>query len=436
MHEVSRVTFGETSSLNVIEKKVFLEYRLEYRSLHISPAFLLAKFDRKNASSSPHIFFMSDELQAVVIDIGSDMSKVGFAGDEVPKSVFRSLLGFPMYRPVFPHVVGKTKDVYIGDEAYYKAGVLYLKPLINSNGVITDRVDMDKVYHHIFYNELRVDPTEHAVLFTDNHGRQDARKNREKVAQVMFESFSVPSLFIEYSTTLAAYSNGKTTALVVDCGDSDVQVSVIANGYRIPDSFAHLGFGGRVLTDYLLRILGENAVLFNTRSNRDMARDIKEKLCYTAYDRAEEDSHFPRPNDEYTHRNGDTIVVGNQRFRCPEALFNPGVVTGKPDDGIHEVINSVIQKSDVNIRNELWRNIVLSGGSSLFNGFPERLERECTGLAPATPCIKVVAAPERKYAAWMGGSILGCLATFPNMVFSQEEYYSAGVGYMHRRMEI
>lgn len=377
---------------------------------------------------------MSNELRTLVIDIGSHMSKVGFAGDEAPRCTFRSLVGFPKYPLAFPALSCQIKDVYIGNEASDKAAILYLRSLINDDGVLTNEVDMDKLYHHIFYSELRVDPMEYAVLFTDHHGRQDARKaQREKLAQVMFETFSIQSVFIEYPTTLAAFTSGKFTALVVDCGHSDVEASVMIHGYRIPNFCNHLGFGGRFLTEYLLRILGENAVLFNTRSNLDMARDIKEKLCYTAENfYAEEDSH--KPNDEYTRLNGDTITVGDQRFRCPEALFQPWLAKHEACDGIHKIINNLIQKCDADVQRELWGNIVLSGGSSLFKGFPERIEKECSLCAPLTMKVKVVAAPERGNAAWIGGSMFASLATFPSMAFTRYEYDEAGVFYMHRKM--
>merc|ERR1711959_758849 len=123
----------------------------------------------------------------------------------------------------------------------------------------------------------------------------------------------------------------------------------------------------------------------------------------------------------YELPDGNVITVGNERFRCPEVLFQPGLM-GKDASGIHDATFQSIMKCDVDIRKDLYANVVLSGGTTMFQGIGARMTKELTALAPSTMKIKVVAPPERKYSVWIGGSILSSLSTFQQMWISKGEY--------------
>jgi len=143
-------------------------------------------------------------------------------------------------------------------------------------------------------------------------------------------------------------------------------------------------------------------------------RDIKEKLCYVAldYDAELKKYETSSANDKpFELPDGNVITVGNQRFRCPELLFKP-TFTGKEYPGIHELTFQSIMKCDIDVRKDLYANIVMSGGTTMYSGIAERLSKEVTALAPSTMKIKVVAPPERKFSVWIGGSILSSLSTF------------------------
>ena len=129
---------------------------------------------------------------------------------------------------------------------------------------------------------------------------------------------------------------------------------------------------------------------------------------------------------------GQVITIGNERFRCPEALFQPSFL-GMECNGIHETTYNSIMKCDVDIRKDLYGNIVLSGGTSMYPGINTRLEKEMIQLAPPTMKIKVIAPPERKYSVWIGGSILASLSTFQNMWITKEEYDESGPAIVHRK---
>jgi len=92
-------------------------------------------------------------------------------------------------------------------------------------------------------------------------------------------------------------------------------------------------------------------------------------------------------------------------------LFKPSLI-GKEFPGIHELTYNSIMKCDVDVRKDLYMNVVLSGGTTMFNNIAERLSKEVSTLAPSSMKIKVVAPPERKYSVWIGGSILSSLSTF------------------------
>jgi len=124
--------------------------------------------------------------------------------------------------------------------------------------------------------------------------------------------------------------------------------------------------------------------------------------------------------------------LGNERFRCPEVLFQPSFI-GKEANGIHDTTFQSIMKCDVDIRRDLYLNVVLSGGSTMFPGIGGRMTKELTSLAPSTVKVRCVAPPERKYSVWIGGSILSSLSTFQQMWISKEEYDEAGPTIVHRK---
>lgn len=374
---------------------------------------------------------MAEEQTTCVIDNGSGVVKAGFSGEDAPRAIFPSIVG----RPKNPGVIigVEAKDEYIGDEAQQKRGVLKISYPI-AHGIVQDWDDMEKIWNHTFYVELRVSPDEHPVMLTE--APLNPKVNREKMTQIMFETFNVPCLYVAIQAVLSLYSAGRTTGIVCDAGDGVTHTVPIYEGFSIPHAVSRIQLAGRDLTTFMAKLLTERGYTFTSSAEMEIVRDIKEKTCFVATDyeqalKQAQDSSSMEMN--YELPDGKVITIGSERFRCPEYLFKPLEMNGKELDSVQDLTYKSIQECDVDVRRELYQNIILSGGTTMFEGIGERLLREIENRAPKSISVKVIASPDRRYAVWRGGSTLTSLSTFASMWITKEDYDEHGASIVHRK---
>jgi actin-related protein len=374
-----------------------------------------------------------EEKGPVVFDTGSGVLKAGFAGDDMPSKVLPCIVGRPKFVTAMQGLT--HKEHFVGEEAQRKRGVLELKyPL--EHGIVTNWEDMEKVWKHTYFSELCINPADHPVLLTE--APLNPKTNRERMCQMMFDTFKVPALYIAVQAVLSLYASGRTTGCVFDAGDGVSHTVPVYEGFSIPHAIKRLNLAGRDLTQYMaLLLMQERGVTMTSTAEMEIVRSMKEELCYVADDfdaelegcanRAKKMRTSMASSDgdkAFELPDGSMLTIGSERFRCPEALFKPSLL-GKEFKGIHEITFECITTCDIDLRKELFANVVLSGGSSMFPGLAERMLKELTALAPRSK-IKVLAPPDRKFSVWIGGSTLASLSSFQQMWISMDDYLQNG----------
>jgi len=325
-------------------------------------------------------------------------------------------------------------ESFVGRKAEEIRGLLKIHYPIE-HGIVNDWSGMEHIWQHI-YGEMRLTTEEHPVLLTE--APINPKRNREKAAEIFFETFNVPALFISIQAVLSLYASNRVTGVVLDSGDGVTHAVPIYEGFASPHSIMRIDLAGRDVTDHLQTLLRKAGYHFYTSSEKEVVRTIKEMSCYVAFDpnKEEELLESEKSTKPSTHKfklpDGNIIELGSERFRAPELLFNPDLV-GEEYMGVHECLVNSIKRSDLDLRRTLYENIVISGGSTLFPGFGDRLLSEVKHLAPKDLKIKIAAPPQRKFTTWMGGSILASLPTFKKMWISASEYDEDGASIVHRK---
>eukprot|EP01098_Paradermamoeba_levis_P011942 TRINITY_DN5146_c0_g1_i1.p1 TRINITY_DN5146_c0_g1~~TRINITY_DN5146_c0_g1_i1.p1 ORF type:complete len:300 (-),score=88.46 TRINITY_DN5146_c0_g1_i1:70-969(-) len=297
---------------------------------------------------------------------------------------------------------------------------------------------MEKVIHHTFHSELRVSPAEvQGILVADSP--LNPKRNRQKMAEIFFETYNSNALFFTIQGVLSLYAAGYNTGLVLSVGEGVAYTAPVFEGNLLPHAVLRSGLAGRSVTQSLIKMLNARGTrAFTSSAEVQIAREIKEKLGYVALNYEEEVGKALNTKElevEYKLPDEQLLQLGRERFTCAEALFKPSFFLGTESGGLQELVYDSITKCGMDLRRGFYNNIVVAGGTTLFKNFPERLQAEVTALAPPNSTVKVVAPKERKFSSWLGGSILGqtSLKKYPRMWIDKEDWKEFGESVVFRK---
>ncbi|GMH20904.1 hypothetical protein Nepgr_022746 [Nepenthes gracilis] len=439
-----------------------------------------------------------DEVSAIVIDLGSHTCKAGYAGEDAPKAVFPSVVGSIDQMEVddpdnlernsgsvpesnstvrtseSEKAKGKRK-LYVGSQAlgYRRDHMEVLSPFMD--GVVADWDIVDTIWDHAFRECLLINPKEHPMLVAEPSS--NSQQQRERAAELMFEKYEVPALFLAKNAVLTSFASGRATSLVVDSGGGSTTVAPVHDGCVLQKGVLSSPVGGEFLTDCLMKSLESKGITIKPRYSfkrkeirpgefqtidldfpnttesyklycqRVIASDIKDCVCRAPDTLYDESAYSNIPMTPYELPDGQTIEIGADRFKIPDVLFNPSLAQTIPGmegfveiapslRGLPQMVLESINKCDVDIRRELFSSILLAGGTASMQQLKERLEKDLVEESPQAARVKVLAsgnATERRFSVWIGGSILASLGSFQQMWFSKSEYEEHGAPYIQRK---
>jgi len=380
---------------------------------------------------------MSTSQDNIIIDCGSAFIKSGFCGEKFPKSIIPSTINYKNFKLNDKKKDPKVKEIINNIDKNLCNNVNQSIRNIFKNGLIEDWEFISNSFSNIFNSELKINPEEFNILLSESP--HNSVKNRETLYELMFENYSSKACYLANSSILSLFAAGKTSGISVDSGESCTHFLPIYEGYGIKQALNTSNIAGKELNEFLMKLLSEKGINFNFSEyhKKLILTDIKEKFNYISNEYENELHNISKKGEafytDYSLPDQTTIKLGTEKFRCPEALFKPNLIGKAHEDGWHERINKVVLSLDFKkeddeeekIKKELCSNIILSGGNSMFKGLPERIVAETTKLSGLNYC-DVIAIPERKYSAWIGGSILSSISVFQSLWITKEDYEENG----------
>ncbi|XP_069603771.1 actin-like protein 7A [Ranitomeya imitator] len=367
------------------------------------------------------------ETRAVIIDIGTRSCKIGYAGEPKPSFVVSSTLGIPLRE------TSKTgdnwKEHFIGNEkeTYSSVSQKLVNPL--RHGTVVEWDSVEAILEYLFVKEMKIPSEEHAVLLSDPP--LSPSTNREKYAEMMFETFNVPAFQIANQSSLSMYSYGKTSGLVVECGHGMSYAVPIIEGNVQPTFTCSADYAGADITKYLMQILKARGYTFN-EEHLDIIENVKHKFCYVSFDFNEEIclpqiKHQPA----YKFTDGQEITIKKERFICTEALFQPSLIDST-EPSLQNMTMTCISNCDASFKETMVNNILLGGGTTMLQGFFERFQKELNKLSGHQKS-SISAWPDRQFCVWRRGSILASLHSFQPLWLHRSEYDEHGPSIIYRK---
>ena len=404
---------------------------------------------------------MASRLPAVVIDNGTGYTKMGFAGNTNPQFIMPSCIAIKESAKVGDQAIRRLGkgvedlDFYIGDEALDAPSYSVKWPI--RHGIIEDWDLMERFWEQVIFKYLRAEPEDHYFLLTEPP--LNTPENREHMAEIMFESFNVPGLYIAVQAVLALAASWTSrqagertlTGTVVDSGDGVTHIIPVAEGYVIGSCIKHIPIAGRDITYFIQQLLREREVGIPPEQSLETAKAIKERFSYVCPDIVKEFNKYDTDPAKWIKKYDSinsvskqpfSVDVGYERFLGPEIFFHPEFANADFTTPISEIVDEVIQNCPIDARRGLYKNIVLSGGSTMFRDFGRRMQRdikrvvdarlklseELSGgrIKPKPIDVQVVSHQMQRYAVWFGGSMLGCTPEFYQVCHTKADYDEYG----------
>jgi len=304
-------------------------------------------------------------------------------------------------------------------------------------GHITDFDAIDEIWRYAMYEGACASPEEKGVILTE--APMNPSENREKTTEIMFEKYKTPHLLLMPRPVLALFATGRTEGCVVQ---SNYDVTYITYTYEskvIKHASYCIKVGGKDVTEYLMKIAPEPQRVSSDKPfipSFESYNTMKESVCCL-------DPGIPFESKKLEKElkydmNGYSFVLSKEQYTCPEVLFNPSLIEGVEEKSkLAEIVQEGIKKCDISLWTPFYRDIVITGGSSMIPGFGYRLQYDLMNIAPCTINVKTIKPQKRSIAAWVGGSILGSGQIQSNLylksAMSDEEYDEYGPSLVHRK---
>jgi len=395
-------------------------------------------------------------LPAVVLDNGTGYTKMGYAGNNEPSYIIPTAIACHDDNKKTTKGGIPDLDFYIGDEAVENSTVYGINYPVRQ-GLIDNWTHMEKVWQHCIFKYLRSEPEDHYFLLTEPP--LNPPENREFTAEVMFETFNVPGLYIAVQAVLALAASWTSkqvtqktlTGTVIDSGDGVTHVIPVAEGYVIGSSIKHIPLAGRTISQFIQQLHRERGENIPPAQQLDIAKRIKELYSYVCPDLVKEFTKYDTERDQWfktytgindVNKQEFIVDVGYERFLGPEIFFNPEIFSSDFLTPLPEVVDNCVQSCPIDTRRGLYKNIVLSGGSTMFKDFGRRLQRDVKkmvkkrqkrseeitgGKLKAQPLeVKVISHSMQRYAVWFGGSVLASTPDFYNVCHTKDQYDEYG----------
>ncbi|ESO02199.1 hypothetical protein HELRODRAFT_155789 [Helobdella robusta] len=409
-----------------------------------------------------------DDIFSLVFDIGSNSFRVGYAGEDQPRGDFPTSVG-----------VLDLKETRNEEGNFVTKQDKYVIDVVNLNvpregmevtsclkeGMVEDWEIFEKQIEYAYGRFIETPSEYHPVLMTES--AWNVRSKREKLLELMMEKFNIPAFFLVKNATLSVYANGRTSGLVLDSGATLTSAVPVYDGMVIQHGIVKSPLAGDFILMECKKLLDEMGIeivppfyvahkeqvpegqppIWKKRENipemtkshfnysiKDVLKDFAAQTLQVSDSPYDESVFENMPTHPYEFHTGYNYVFNHERFKIPEALFDPSLIKVDAHGGssmlsMSHIVSTSVGFCDIDIKPSLYNNVIVVGGNTLLNGFVERLTRDLSAKTPSSMKLKIVSSPvasERKYSSWIGGSILGSLSSFPQMWISKQEYEEAG----------